>query len=222
MPARTAMRERHASQSIDSALEKTSARTAFRRQRSDAALDRAEARSTGCAPATPTAACRCCGLPETRDDLATIRDTASGCATAPATSCFSAPAGRASAARRWRSLPAMRVPGVGALRDAAAPALHGQSRSGQLTARCSRRLPLRTTRFVAISKSGGTGETLMQTIAALAAVKAAGLDPRSPISSSASPSRPRPASERPARPARRSITCRCWITTPASAAASRC
>ena len=43
------------------------------------------------------------------------------------------------------------------------------------TARCSQQLPLATTRFVAISKSGGTGETLMQTTAALAAVKAAGL-----------------------------------------------
>jgi glucose-6-phosphate isomerase len=37
------------------------------------------------------------------------------------------------------------------------------------------RAPLATTRFVAISKSGGTGETLMQTIAALDAVRAAGL-----------------------------------------------
>ena len=36
-------------------------------------------------------------------------------------------------------------------------------------------LPLATTRFVAISKSGGTAETLMQTIAALTAVKQAGL-----------------------------------------------
>jgi glucose-6-phosphate isomerase len=40
------------------------------------------------------------------------------------------------------------------------------------------RLPLATTRFVAISKSGGTGETLMQTAAALSAVKAAGLAAR--------------------------------------------
>ena len=38
------------------------------------------------------------------------------------------------------------------------------------------KLPLATTRFIAISKSGGTGETLMQTAAALAAVKAAGLE----------------------------------------------
>lgn len=37
------------------------------------------------------------------------------------------------------------------------------------------KLPLRQTRFVAISKSGGTGETLMQTIAALEALKDAGL-----------------------------------------------
>src|ERR1044072_388838 len=40
------------------------------------------------------------------------------------------------------------------------------------------RLPLATTRFIAISKSGGTGETLMQTAAALAAVKQAGLEAR--------------------------------------------
>jgi glucose-6-phosphate isomerase len=42
------------------------------------------------------------------------------------------------------------------------------------------KLPLATTRFIAISKSGGTGETLMQCIAALDAVKAAGLAARIP------------------------------------------
>jgi len=40
------------------------------------------------------------------------------------------------------------------------------------------RLPLATARFIAISKSGGTGETLMQTAAALSAVKGAGLEAR--------------------------------------------
>src|SRR5262249_4281555 len=40
------------------------------------------------------------------------------------------------------------------------------------------RLPPGPPRFVAISKSGGTAETLMQVIAALAAVKAAGLEAR--------------------------------------------
>ena len=42
------------------------------------------------------------------------------------------------------------------------------------------RLPLSTTRFVAVSKSGGTGETLMQTIAALTAIKEAGLGTQLP------------------------------------------
>ncbi|MGL5734265.1 MAG: glucose-6-phosphate isomerase, partial [Beijerinckiaceae bacterium] len=37
-------------------------------------------------------------------------------------------------------------------------------------------LPMKSTRFVAISKSGGTGETLMQTCAALDALRKAGLD----------------------------------------------
>src|SRR3954452_6993493 len=41
-----------------------------------------------------------------------------------------------------------------------------------------KKLPLATTRFIAISKSGGTGETLMQTAAALAAVHQAGLEDR--------------------------------------------
>jgi glucose-6-phosphate isomerase len=40
------------------------------------------------------------------------------------------------------------------------------------------KLPLASTRFIAISKSGGTGETLMQTAAAIAAVKGAGLEAR--------------------------------------------
>jgi glucose-6-phosphate isomerase len=71
------------------------------------------------------------------------------------------------------------VPGVGALRPG--PRLHFMdnldpgSYAGLLA-----RLPLAATRFVAVSKSGGTGETLMQTIAALAAVRAAGLAERVP------------------------------------------
>jgi glucose-6-phosphate isomerase len=43
-----------------------------------------------------------------------------------------------------------------------------------------RMLQLPTTRFVAISKSGGTAETLMQTIAALSALKKSGLEGRIP------------------------------------------
>jgi glucose-6-phosphate isomerase len=68
------------------------------------------------------------------------------------------------------------VPGLGSLREP--PRIHfidnlDPESYGALLAR----LPLQTTRFICVSKSGGTGETLMQTSAALAAVKSAGLDP---------------------------------------------
>ena len=71
------------------------------------------------------------------------------------------------------------VPGVGSLRPP--PRLHFMDNldAGTLETLLNR-LPHRTTRFVAISKSGGTAETLMQTIAALSAVKAAGLETRIP------------------------------------------
>ena len=56
-------------------------------------------------------------------------------------------------------------------------------------------LPLASTRFVAISKSGGTAETLMQTIAALTAIKDAGLAARIPHCFSDSPNRRRAANQ---------------------------
>jgi glucose-6-phosphate isomerase len=69
------------------------------------------------------------------------------------------------------------VPGVGLLRDP--PRLHFMDNlDPDSFASLLARLPLSTTRFVAISKSGGTGETLMQGAAVLAALKQAGLEKR--------------------------------------------
>jgi glucose-6-phosphate isomerase len=71
------------------------------------------------------------------------------------------------------------VPGLGLLRDG--PRLHFMDNLDPTTfAALLERLPLPQTRFVAISKSGGTGETLMQTIAVLDALKGVGLAPRIP------------------------------------------
>jgi glucose-6-phosphate isomerase len=71
------------------------------------------------------------------------------------------------------------VPGVGALREP--PRLHFMDNiDPQSYAALLARLPHGTLRFVAISKSGGTAETLMQTMAALSALKAQGLGPRIP------------------------------------------
>jgi glucose-6-phosphate isomerase len=71
------------------------------------------------------------------------------------------------------------VSGVGALR--AGPRLHFMDNlDPESFGALLERLPLTTSRFVAISKSGGTGETLMQTIAAITALEAASLGPRIP------------------------------------------
>ncbi|MFZ0176002.1 MAG: glucose-6-phosphate isomerase, partial [Pseudolabrys sp.] len=71
------------------------------------------------------------------------------------------------------------VPGVGALR--APPQLHFiDNLDPDSFETLLARLPHATTRFIAISKSGGTAETLMQTIAALSAIQSQGLQTRIP------------------------------------------
>jgi glucose-6-phosphate isomerase len=65
------------------------------------------------------------------------------------------------------------VPGLGVLRGK--PRLHFFDNLDPRTFESAlKKLPLKTVQFVAISKSGGTGETLMQTIAAIGALKKAG------------------------------------------------
>ncbi len=89
--------------------------------------------------------------------------------------------------------------------------------------RCWRACRSPRTRFVAVSKSGGTGETLMQTIAALAAVRAAGLAAATcPTLLRHHRAGGRRPAQRPARSPRRARRRRCSITIPTSADASRC
>ena len=81
------------------------------------------------------------------------------------------------------------MPGVGAL--SAAPRLHFIDNLDPVSFDAMlARLPLATARFVAISKSGGTAETLMQTIAALSALKQAGHDPRIAVLGVSEPAKP--------------------------------
>jgi glucose-6-phosphate isomerase len=66
------------------------------------------------------------------------------------------------------------VPGLGALRDK--PRVHFLDNLDPVTFEAFlKRLPLKSSRFVAISKSGGTGETLMQAIAVIDALERAKL-----------------------------------------------
>ncbi|HXX06961.1 MAG TPA: glucose-6-phosphate isomerase [Pseudolabrys sp.] len=118
-------------------------------------------------------------LPETRNDLETIRDIARRLANEATDIVVLGTGGSSLGGQTLAQLAGFAVPGVGALRPP--PHLHfidnldAESYGAMLA-----KLPHATTRFIAISKSGGTAETLMQTIAALSAVKDHGLQTRIP------------------------------------------
>ncbi len=118
-------------------------------------------------------------LPEAHGDLETIRDTARALADRATDIVILGTGGSSLGGQTLAQLAGFAVPGVGALR--APPRLHfidnlDPESFGALLGR----LPHATTRFVAISKSGGTAETLMQTIAAVSALTDAGLQTRIP------------------------------------------
>ena len=118
-------------------------------------------------------------LPETRGDLETIRDAARQLADRATDIVILGTGGSSLGGQTLAQLAGFAVPGVGALRPP--PHLHFVDNLDAHTyAELLARLPHATTRFVAISKSGGTAETLMQTIAALSALKEAGLQTRIP------------------------------------------
>ena len=119
-------------------------------------------------------------LPETQRDLAGIQAAAARLREGASDIVILGTGGSSLGGQTLAQLAGHAVPGVGLLR--AAPRIHfidnlDPSSYETMLAR----LPLATTRFVAISKSGGTAETLMQTIAALTALKQAGLDARNAV-----------------------------------------
>jgi glucose-6-phosphate isomerase len=118
-------------------------------------------------------------LPAQRADLGQIIESAGRLSTGATDIVLLGTGGSSLGGQTLAQLAGYAVPGIGAL--GRPPRLHfmdnldPDSFGGLLEA-----LPLATSRFVAISKSGGTGETLMQTIAALNAVKRSGLEARIP------------------------------------------
>jgi glucose-6-phosphate isomerase len=119
-------------------------------------------------------------LPARHDDLVSIKDAARRLTATGATDIVLLGVGGSSlGGQTLAQLDDYAVPGVGLLRSG--PRLHFMDNLDPGSyATLLERLPLATTHFVAISKSGGTGETLMQATAALAAMKAAGLAVRIP------------------------------------------
>jgi glucose-6-phosphate isomerase len=118
-------------------------------------------------------------LPGARDDVTAIRDAGRKLAEGATDIVFFGTGGSSLGGQTLAQLAGHGVAGVGALRDG--PRLHFIDNLDPATLDVLlSRLPLATTRFVAISKSGGTAETLMQTAAALAALQARGLGSRVP------------------------------------------
>ena len=118
-------------------------------------------------------------LPAERADLAGIRAAADRLKAGASDIVILGTGGSSLGGQTLAQLAGYGVPGIASLREP--PRLHFMDNLdpdsfGGLLAK----LPLATSRFVAISKSGGTGETLMQSAAALSALNKAGLALRLP------------------------------------------
>src|SRR6185437_10737626 len=166
-------------QSIDNAREENVGPHGVKADALKAALTRAEGALEWLRARHPDNGLPLLRMPETRGDLETIRDTARQLADRATDIVILGTGGSSLGGQTLAQLAGFAVAGVGALR--APPQLHfidnlDPDSFGTLLAR----LPPATTRFVAISKSGVTAATLMQTIAALSAMKNEGLQTRIP------------------------------------------
>ena len=116
-------------------------------------------------------------LPETTSDIPGIKSHAERIAKGATDVVILGTGGSSLGGQTLSQLAGHAVPGLGAF--GRGPRLHFMDNLDPDTyAELLAKLPLATSRFIAISKSGGTGETLMQTAAALSAIKAAGLEAR--------------------------------------------
>lgn len=114
-------------------------------------------------------------MPARRDDLDAVRKLADAMLDHGTTDLVLLGTGGSSlGAQAIAQLADFAVPGLGLLRKG--PRFHAMDNLDPLTfSRLLDALPLKTTRFLAVSKSGATGETLMQTIAVIDALKRAGM-----------------------------------------------
>lgn len=113
-------------------------------------------------------------LPERTDDLAAVEALAAKLKDA-AHVVFLGTGGSSLGGQTLAQLGGYNVPGVGALRGKPRQHFLDNLDPASLEEFLAE-LPLKEARFVAVSKSGGTGETLVQTIALVGALKKAGLE----------------------------------------------
>ncbi len=115
------------------------------------------------------------GLPQERGDIAAVKSAARAIKSGAKDILILGTGGSSLGGQTLAQLKDYMVPGLNTL--AKSPRLHFMDNLDPNTFQTLlTRLDLKRTRFIAISKSGGTGETLMQTIACLDALKSAGLE----------------------------------------------
>src|SRR4051794_23553407 len=164
-------------QSIDNALEKNVGAHGVSDSELSAALARTEGALDRLRQHYAEGTLPLLRLPERLDDLAAIRSAAAKLNDGATDIVMLGTGGSSLGGQTLAQLAGFNVPGVAALRDP--PRMHFIDNLDPFSFETMlARLPLPSTRFVSISKSGGTAETLMQTIAALGALRQAGLDPR--------------------------------------------
>jgi glucose-6-phosphate isomerase len=167
-------------QSIDNALENTIGQHGVSAGALDAMLERALGGLDDLRRRHADGSLPLLRIPEKQDDLAPIRDAARTLCAGASDIVMLGTGGSSLGGQTLAQLAFYNVPGVGSLREP--PRVHFIDNLDPLSFETLlAKLPLATTRFVAISKSGGTAETLMQTIAALSALKQAGLDARNAV-----------------------------------------
>jgi glucose-6-phosphate isomerase len=166
-------------QSIDSALQDNIGQHGVSAEALDAALERAEGALDWLRARHADGGLPLLNLAGMTSDLPELRDTARAFADRATDIVLLGTGGSSLGGQTLAQLAGHMVPGVGALRPG--PRLHFMDNlDPDSFASLLKHLPLPTSRFVSISKSGGTGETLMQTIAVLSALHEANLGPRIP------------------------------------------
>jgi glucose-6-phosphate isomerase len=166
-------------QSINSALEKTIGPHGVAADALNAALGRAETALDWLRARHADGGLPLLRQPGSHDDLVATREAGRRLALGATDIVFLGTGGSSLGGQTLAQLAGYAVPGIGALRSP--PRIHFMDNLDPETyGALLDKLPHKTTRYVAISKSGGTGETLMQTIAALSAVKAEGLETKIP------------------------------------------
>jgi glucose-6-phosphate isomerase len=177
-------------QSIDSAREKNVGRHGVADSALNAALKLAEGGLETLRARHADGSLPMLRLPDQTNDFASIRESAGRLCAGSSDIVILGTGGSSLGGQTLAQLAFYAVPGVGSLR--AAPRLHFIDNLDPVSFETMlAKLPLATSRFVAISKSGGTAETLMQTMACLSALKKAGLEARNACLGISEPATPK-------------------------------